>query len=745
MIFLNWLLALGALAFTVPLAIHLLFRHRFEIVDWGAMRFLESVVRLNRKRLKLLNLLLLLIRCSIPILLAFCLARPVITGWKSLPGDEPVAMVLVLDTSHSLASAIEGQSSNRFQRVVNSAEAIVTALPRGSDVILVTSAKAGQDDETGSMRGDPQETLATLQSLKIGGRPLVLEAVLSEAIRKLSETTTERRQIVMISDQRASDFSQSLMDDLRTIGERVATLTPRPTIAWVDAWKDLPAMENNRRIIRLEPTAAAGVPGQKVLWNVEARLDGDAAITTSLAIVVDGESIESKPVEFRGGAANLSFETVFERPGHHVVQVALPAEDGFSPDDSQSRNFIVYPPLEVWLVDGTPSDKPLQSDTDYLAIALSPFSLAGERAVDLFRTVQVLEREMDAKKDSHPKLVVLADVGTVSPTTAKWLTDFVENQGGVLVCFAGPATDGELWDKQLLMTSGTPMLPMAWGSIENASEGTAGFKIDDKVLTYPPLASFAMEAKGTLGSVDVFKYRKLTKRVSSDESKVVMRLQNGDPLLVVSSVGKGQIMQVATTANDRWTSLPRRLAFVPLVQRLFMHLATGENQIVTPEAGEPIVLGLESLATSANPAAGPVGEKGSTTDSKNAPAGITGKWQVSTPEGVVVSVPIESNQLKFTGTYASGTYRFSSDQGDVAYSGINVPEAELKLTAVEANVRDDATNRIGAIRYASVTEYQNDDSTRRFGRGIWRYLLIALLAALIIEPFVQQRGARLVS
>ncbi|HBJ37206.1 MAG TPA: hypothetical protein DDZ51_21115, partial [Planctomycetaceae bacterium] len=82
MILINWLLGFGALAFTVPLAIHLLFRNRFEVVDWGAMQFLQSVVRQNRRRMQLRNLLLLLIRCAIPMLLAFCMARPVMTQWR---------------------------------------------------------------------------------------------------------------------------------------------------------------------------------------------------------------------------------------------------------------------------------------------------------------------------------------------------------------------------------------------------------------------------------------------------------------------------------------------------------------------------------------------------------------------------------------------------------------------------------------------------------------------------------------
>ena len=81
--FINGILAFGAIAFTVPLIIHLLFKSRFKTVDWGAMHLLEDVVRVNRRRLQVSNLLLLLLRCLIPAVLAFLLARPVLTGFKT--------------------------------------------------------------------------------------------------------------------------------------------------------------------------------------------------------------------------------------------------------------------------------------------------------------------------------------------------------------------------------------------------------------------------------------------------------------------------------------------------------------------------------------------------------------------------------------------------------------------------------------------------------------------------------------
>ena len=77
--FLNVSLALGGAAVLIPLIIHIFNRSRFKIVNWGAMHLLESVIRVNRKQVQLEQLILLLIRCAIPILLALCLARMVVT------------------------------------------------------------------------------------------------------------------------------------------------------------------------------------------------------------------------------------------------------------------------------------------------------------------------------------------------------------------------------------------------------------------------------------------------------------------------------------------------------------------------------------------------------------------------------------------------------------------------------------------------------------------------------------------
>ena len=86
MTFLNTALLSGLALVGIPILIHLLHRRRVKIIRWGAMHLLDAAFRANTRRLKFEHLLLLLVRCLIPVLLALCMARPVLTGIRPLLG-----------------------------------------------------------------------------------------------------------------------------------------------------------------------------------------------------------------------------------------------------------------------------------------------------------------------------------------------------------------------------------------------------------------------------------------------------------------------------------------------------------------------------------------------------------------------------------------------------------------------------------------------------------------------------------
>lgn len=105
MTLLNGLLAFGAAAFTIPLIIHLLHRSRYQTVDWGAMHLLQSSRNLNSRRLQWQQILLLLLRCSLPVLLAIAMARPLLQSLLSDDGKSALSIAILLDDSMSMFAA----------------------------------------------------------------------------------------------------------------------------------------------------------------------------------------------------------------------------------------------------------------------------------------------------------------------------------------------------------------------------------------------------------------------------------------------------------------------------------------------------------------------------------------------------------------------------------------------------------------------------------------------------------------
>src|SRR5437868_11715612 len=100
--FLNPLMLAGLSAVSIPIIIHLLNRRKFERVVWAAMRFVRLSVEKNQRRIKVEDMLLLMLRCLLLALLAIALARPVLRAAVGALGLSKVTAVIVLDNSYSM-------------------------------------------------------------------------------------------------------------------------------------------------------------------------------------------------------------------------------------------------------------------------------------------------------------------------------------------------------------------------------------------------------------------------------------------------------------------------------------------------------------------------------------------------------------------------------------------------------------------------------------------------------------------
>src|SRR5882724_600849 len=121
-------LSLMALA-SVPIIIHLLNRRRFQTVEWAPMKYLKLTIKSNRRRLRIEQIILLVIRTLIVMLIIFAIARPILSptglgGW--LAGKGRTSRIIVIDDS--LSMGYRDQSRSAFESAKDAATQIVKAI-----------------------------------------------------------------------------------------------------------------------------------------------------------------------------------------------------------------------------------------------------------------------------------------------------------------------------------------------------------------------------------------------------------------------------------------------------------------------------------------------------------------------------------------------------------------------------------------------------------------------------------------
>src|SRR5215470_9421826 len=114
---LNVLMLAGLAGVAIPIIIHLLNRRRYNVVDWGAMQFLQ-ISETTRRRILIEELLLLLLRMGLIAVLVLGLASPFIDSpaFARLAGGGDRDVVLIFDGSYSMGFADKGPSAHDAAR-----------------------------------------------------------------------------------------------------------------------------------------------------------------------------------------------------------------------------------------------------------------------------------------------------------------------------------------------------------------------------------------------------------------------------------------------------------------------------------------------------------------------------------------------------------------------------------------------------------------------------------------------------
>jgi hypothetical protein len=186
MTFIHGYLLGGLLLAGVPVLLHLIMRQKPRHLQFPAFRFLRQRHLINRRKLRLQHLLLLLLRMGVIAALCLALARPRVAAERvaSLFNNErPVAAVLIFDTSPSMDYSAAGRT--RLEEAKQRARELLDEMDAGSQIALLDS---GDDAGTGGAEWmSPALAQTRVEGLRIRPANAALNRQIDRAVRLLEK------------------------------------------------------------------------------------------------------------------------------------------------------------------------------------------------------------------------------------------------------------------------------------------------------------------------------------------------------------------------------------------------------------------------------------------------------------------------------------------------------------------------------------------------------------------------------
>jgi hypothetical protein len=226
-------------------------------------------------------------------------------------------------------------------------------------------------------------------------------------------------------------------------------------------------------------------------------------------------------------------------------------------------------------------------------------------------------------------------------------------------------------------------------------------------------------------SVLIYKYFPM-KVGPEAEARVLIRLDDGQPLLAERRVGTGSVLLLGSGLHVDWTNLPLKPLFLPLLARLTFHLAGAETERTMSLAGAPVLV---PLGKSKGPARG--GEL---------------EVEVVRPSGEVVRISqaAADGGFRYADTHEAGVYLVRPVNGQstrpTAFA-VNIDPAETDLATITPQELQARFGGRPLLFCESPDSLAETIHRLREGTGLWEWFLAAVLVGLVLEVFLANRGA----
>lgn len=697
MIFLNPLFLAGLVAAAIPIILHLLNLRKVRTIEFSTLSFLKELQKTRIRRIKMRQLLLLILRTLLIISIVLAFSRPALkTGSGIIGGDAHTIAAILLDNSASMDTY--NDHGNVFRQAADYAIAAVDLLKDGDNVSLLR-----QSELPDATIIRPTADRSRIRQIIRETEPNPVHRDFHQGIVKAHEILKEsphvNKELYLISDMQASHWSEE-HDDMVPLFDD----TYRAFIIPVDA-----TQFENAAIHDLSFRSSLFEVGKPITMDVEIRNYGSSDLNNHLvSVYLQNVRVAQKAVDLvAGGSSVIDFTITPDQSGILEGYIEL-EDDALEIDNTYYFTLTIPDQLLILLV------APTRDDIRYLETALAARGNGSDASA--IRTTYVTPEGFTAEDLTQYQGIITVNVPSFSTAQVDRISRYVE-QGGGFILFPGDTIDIENYNSGLLDKLRLPEIR----TISVRSEIESGRLLFDNIDYDHPIFQDIFEERlraqtitqDRVESPRIFRSIDIAQPRDTDIS--VITLSNGHPFLVSGQRGNGTVLFYSVHPGMHWSDFPVRGIYVPLVHRSLLYASItyhGNDRYI---AGEEILISIPAFE-----------------------AAIQATYVLIHPDGTEERIQPQHLaaagilRFSFTDIHQTGFYRIQRNGIPDRGFSVNIHSGESTGERIGVDDLKDRLEQLGLIN-VFIIDREDSFSTiveeSRYGRELWK--IFALLAFLL--------------
>ncbi len=698
MTFLNPTFLFALVASAIPILIHLLNLRRLKTVEFSSVKFLKELQLSRIRSLKIKQIILLILRVFGIVFLVLAFARPVIKGYLFKPilsGQARSSVVIVLDNTLSMASVDEnGSFINQAKSIANGIASLLNesdefALIRLSDIPSVST--DGFIHDVSHLRKLIDETSFVYSHKKITD-------AISIAGRIIESSRNLNREIYIISDFQKSEFASEIKKDFK--------LSPDVKVFLVNVGN---FTKGNLSVDKVEIKNKIIFSGRTLALEAGITNHSDSDVENYVvSVFVNGRRVAQKSINLEGKSAKtVDFNILTEEMSSFVDGFVEIEDDDFNFDNR--RYFTLYIPNEVkvLLVGGL-------DDLRFLQLAFSTIKEMFKNT--FFKITETTLQFLPKVNFSNFDVIFIVNPSYIDRQIAVKLKSFVSNGGG-LVIFLGSKLNAKLMNQEFNSVFGLPEF-----------EGIVKQKMFFSKVEYenPVFEGVFIEKPKKIDSPEIIEYVKFRTNYGLTN---IIELSDGTPFLAEKTEGNGKILIYTTEPTDKFSDLPYKSIFIPLVLQSVLYLSGSINLKAEYSIDDTVEIPRYQVAKffGRNPR----------------------ELKLKRPDGSDFIFKLSDAQLNLAYATIPGVYFVSENiptesSGKFIKVAFNPPRDEFVYEKISEAEVENLMKRFGVGQYRFLTpgderKIANEILRARYGVELWKFFLVLSLLAFFIESIISRK------